>query len=154
MSSVQFVRGFLWLLCTVKWSCVRTVTCDGNPQLPNACGANDQSSPLVCLCYPWNCWCPGFLVQWSGSVGMLNSQVGISSLTWLFGLQTTPAAALALGSGAADPIGTGNWELPQPKLLCSAFPPWPPSLSCERIQDVCPGCGMEEEEGAPVHNCF
>lgn len=43
---------------------LRTVTCDGNPQLPNACGANNQSSPLVCLSYTWNCWCPGFLMQW------------------------------------------------------------------------------------------
>lgn len=31
------------------------------------------------------------------------------------GFQTTPVAALALGSGAADPTGTRNWELPQPK---------------------------------------
>lgn len=52
------------------------------------------------------------------------------------GLQTTPVAALGLGSGAADPTGTRNWELPRPKLLCSAFPPWPPALSCEVIQDV------------------
>lgn len=70
------------------------------------------------------------------------------------GLQTTPVAALALVSRAVDPTGTRSWELPQPKLLCSAFPPWPPPLGCEVIQDVCPGCGMEEEEeeGALVHN--
>lgn len=62
--------------------------------------------------------------------------------------------ALALGTGAVDPTGTRNWELPQPKLLCSTFSPWPSALSCAVIQDVCPGCGMEEEEGALVHDGF
>lgn len=59
---------------------LRTVTCDGNPQLPNACGANNQSSPLVCLSYMWNCWCLGFLLQWTSTVGMLNSQILTPSL--------------------------------------------------------------------------
>lgn len=63
--------------------CLRTVTCDGNPQPSNACGANNQSSPLVCLSYTWNCWCPGFLLQWTSSVGMLSSQILTPSLTGL-----------------------------------------------------------------------
>lgn len=81
------------------------------------------------------------------------------SLAVCSGLQTTPVAALALGSGVADLTGTRNWELPQPKLLCSAFPPWPPALSCEVIQDVrwrrrrepCCKCCAEQAGNANVN---
>lgn len=75
---------------------LRTVICNGNPQLPNACGANNQSSPLVCLSYTWNCLCSGFLVQWTSSVGMLNSQILIPSLTWLSAVVCKPYQWLLL----------------------------------------------------------
>lgn len=78
-------------------------------------------------------WFPHAVDKFCGNVELSDHY---TSLTWLFGFKTTPVAALALGSGAVDPTGTRNWELPQPKLLCSAFPPWPPTLSCGVVQDV------------------
>lgn len=89
-------------------------------------------------------WFPRAVDRFCGNAE-LSDHYTLPHLAVCSGSQTTPVAALALGSGAADPTETRNWELPQPKLLCSAFPPWPPALSCEVIQDVCPGCGMEEE---------
>lgn len=119
---------------------------------------NNQSRPLVCLSYTWSCWCPGFLMQWTGSVGMLSSQVIIPSLTWLFAVVSKPHRWLLLLWDLELRIrlepGTGSC-LSQSQSFCDQhFPPWPPTLSCEVIQDVCPGCGMEEEEGVLVQDCF
>lgn len=74
---------------------LRTVTCDGNPQLPNACGTNNQSSPLVCLSHTWSWWCPGFLLQWTRSVGMLSSDP-YPLLPWLFAVVCKPHQWLLL----------------------------------------------------------
>lgn len=75
---------------------LRSMICDGNPQLPDACGANNHSSPLVCLSYTWNRWCPAFLIQLKSSVGVLNSQMVVPSLPWLFAVVCKPHQWLLL----------------------------------------------------------
>lgn len=99
----SLLKPFCGYFAHVKWSWFKNS--GGNPQLPNPCGANNQSSPLVCLSYTWNCWCPGFLLQWTSSVGMLNSQILIPSfpgcLQW-FANHTSGCSCFGIWSCRSD----------------------------------------------------
>lgn len=128
---------------------LRTVTCDGNPQLPNACGPIISPAPLfACLTH--------------GIVGVLVSSCSGQVLWERWALRSLYLPYLAVwfqnhtsGCSCFGIWSCGsNWNQELGAASAKAFVFSISPLATYSKLWSCPGCGMEEEEGALVRNCF